>query len=96
MTVVKWKSITTSYWVSDLTALATDRGLRGNSELRKADLISLLRFHDASTRTSMEEGAQTQFDQEESDNEDEVYSPFGDPRIMEEGVQKQILFRRIR
>ena len=38
--------------------------------LRKAYLISLLRSHDASTRTST---AQKQFDPEESDNEDEFY-----------------------
>ena len=36
-----------------------------------------------------EEGAQKQFDPEESDNEDEVYLPFDDPTITEEGAQKQ-------
>ena len=59
--------------MSELRALSKDRGLRGYSKLRKADLISLLRSHDASTRTSKEEDAQ--FDPEESDNEDEVDSP---------------------
>ena len=43
------------FWVSDLRALEKNRGLRGYSKLRKADLISLLRSDDASTRTSTEE-----------------------------------------
>ena len=72
------------FWVLDLRALAEDY-----SKLRKADLISLLRFHDASTRTSAKEVAQKQFDQEGSDNEDEVFLPFDDPTITEEGAQKQ-------
>ena len=81
------------YWVSDLRFLAKYRGLRGYSKLRKADLISLLRSHNASTRKPTEEGTQKQFDSEESDNEDEMYSPFDDSMITEEGAQKQ--FRTI-
>ena len=62
--------------MSNLRALAKDRGLQRYSRLRKVDLISLLRFHDASTRapmeypTIMEEGAHKQFDPEESDSEE--------------------------
>ena len=56
--------------VSDLKALAKDRSLWGYSRLRNADLISLLRSHDASTRKSAE-GAKSNL--EESDNEDELY-----------------------
>ena len=63
--------------------------LRGYSKLRKADLIYLLRSHDGSTRTSMEEEAQKQFNPEELDNEEEVYSPFDDPMITEKGTWKQ-------
>ena len=68
--------------MSELRALARQLGLRSSSKLRKADLISLLRFdpeesdnenkvdspsHD---RTIAEEGEQKQFDPEESDNEE--------------------------
>ena len=70
--------------MSDLRALSQDRGLRSYSKLRKADLISLLRCHDASTRTSM---AQKQFDPEELDNEDKVNPSSDDPTITEEGTQ---------
>ena len=38
------------FCVSVLRALAKDRGLRVCFKLRKADLISSLRSHDASTR----------------------------------------------
>ena len=57
------------FCVSDLRTLAKDRGLQGYSKLRKVDLTSLLRFHDASNnRTST---TQKQFNPEESDNEDD-------------------------
>ena len=69
-------------WVWDLRYLAKDHGLRDYSKLRKADLISLLRSHDASTRKSIEEGNQKQFDPEESGNEDEVYFSLDDPTII--------------
>ena len=52
-----------------------------------AILIGLLRFYDARTRTSTEEGAQKQFDSEELDNE--VNPSSDDPTITEEGAQKQ-------
>ena len=49
--------------MSNLRALTmNDRTLMGYSKFRKADLISLIRTHDASTRTSMEEGAQEELD----------------------------------
>ena len=76
--------------MSEQRALAKDRGLREYSELRKADLISLLRSHDASTQASKEERAQ--FDSEEElDKEDEVDSPSDESyqTIMEEGAQRQ-------
>ena len=71
--------------MSELRALTKDLGLWGYSRLKKADLISLLRFHDASTRTSMEEGAP--FDPEKLNNEDD--SPFDAlyQMIMEERAQ---------
>ena len=62
--------------MSNLRDLAKDRSLRRYSRLRKADLISLLRLHDASARASTEyptiteEGAHKQFDPEESDSEE--------------------------
>ena len=64
------------FLVSNLRSLAKDRGLPCYSKLRKADLISLLRSHDASTRTFTEKGAQ------ESNNE---VDSFDNPTIMEEG-----------
>ena len=42
-----------------------------------------------SARKSAEEGTQKQLDPEESDNQDEVYSPFDDPTITKEGTRKQ-------
>ena len=65
----------------ELRALMKDCGLRGYSKLRNADLISLIRSQDASTRTSTKGVAQKQFDPEESDNDDEVYLPFDAPTI---------------
>ena len=38
--------------VINLRAFVTEHGLKGYSELRKAELISLLRSYDASTQTS--------------------------------------------
>ena len=70
-----------------------DRTLMGYSKFRKAYLISLIRSHDASTRTSMEEEAQekldnptiteegAQIDPEEQDEKDKLY-----PAIMTQKV----------
>ena len=58
-----------------MRALVKDRGLWGYFRLRKADLISLLRFHDAITPKSMEGGVQKQFDSEESDHKDKLDYP---------------------
>ena len=71
--------------MSELRALAKDRGLWSYSRLRKADLISLLRFHDASTRTFTEEGAQ--YNPEKLNNEDDSPSDELYKMIMEEGTQ---------
>ena len=40
----------------ELRALVKNRGVQGYSGLRKADLISILRFHSECTRASTEEG----------------------------------------
>ena len=68
------------FCISYLKALVKCHGLQGYSKLRKADLISLLRSHNESTRKFMKGGAQ--FDLEELDNEDELY-----PKITGEGTQ---------
>ena len=69
--------------MSEQRALAKDRGLRGYSDLRKADLISLQRSHDATTQASVEEIAQFEEDEVDSPS-DESYQT-----IMEEGAQRQ-------
>ena len=66
------------FWVSELRALPKDLGLQDYSRVRKADLISLIRLHDASGH-----------DPEESENEEKVNSSSNHPRITEEGPQKQ-------
>ena len=50
--------------IPELRFLVKYYGLRHYSELRKADLISLVRFHDASTLTFT---AQKRFDPEENE-----------------------------
>ena len=56
--------------MSEPRAFAKDHGLWGYSRLKKAELISSIRFHNESARTPVKEGAQKQFDPEESDNKE--------------------------